>query len=414
MEPINYSPTDFGSFLKEIKKFNNPKTTLTNEQITKFLKNNKGWLQHGMNHPHLGMGELLKSLKGRIEKSNDPSLAPALKTVSNKLKQIRDVRALHSDLLAEVLEKNTAVEGRRAARVSKTYQIASQKTGIKVIKNINERKIPLKTMFQNADEAVKYLVGSLNKEQIEYLDFDGLPLNDVQFEKIVKNCPNLTFLNIKGSTISGDALKNLQFVPHLTLLNIEACQTLGEDGLKNLKFVPGLHSLNISNTGFDVEALRNLQHVPNLANLIMQRTDYNLQHLHFVPLLLSLDLAGCHVLESDALSHLQFVPHLQSLNIARCNNLEKDALKNLKFVPKLTSLSMVGITHFHEDALKYLRFVLALTSLNLGRCQLEEHALRRLELVPELKWLGVVGFYQDRSDLPNRPGLVVDGAKYLK
>ncbi|MCE5318990.1 MAG: hypothetical protein LLG04_16710 [Parachlamydia sp.] len=239
----------------------------------------------------------------------------------------------------------------------------------KMIHLINEKKLPLKDLFETSAQAVTFLTQSSIRDQVKYLDFTGLTLDDVQFKQIVENCPNLTHLILWDSKISKDVLKHLRLVPKLVHLSLSFCTQLDPDSLKYLQYVPNLLELDISGCDqLHSDSLRYLRHVPLLRALIVLNCPLQkdaLQHLKFVPALRVLDISLCRELEADTLKHLKHVPELLKLSLTGCGSLESDALKSLVFVPKLRKLLMPGCTQFTPNSLNNLSHVSSLSALSI-------------------------------------------------
>jgi len=255
MEPQNLHCNDFNLFMSELKGLkNNLKDSGSKEKLNKvenFIKDNQDWMLQGMRNPALEgvdmrvrMEKLAEKIK-KIEGSLDSEVA---KTLDQYLKE---VPSLPQELWGKIIimeadgEKENEVRkfGQRAP-ISKGFKTLAENERINLI---NKNKLRLVDLgFQSAEEAVNFLINSDAKNKINYLNFDDLPINNEQFEKLTKNCPNLNHLEIKNSLLYGEALKHLERIKDLMSLNIRGCYQLEADALKHLEHIKNLTSLNIS------------------------------------------------------------------------------------------------------------------------------------------------------------------------
>lgn len=328
------------------------------------------------------IGQSIRGLGERIKKE-----FPAdeyAQRLAEKCFSIAELNVLPDEVVLEILHQVPPAKMGGIAVASQTFH---QLVDVARIDGINKHKQRVCELgFKSAEEAVNYFTHPSRAKKIKYLDFTGMPIqNNDQLEKLLTSCPNMTALIIPGSAVSGDALKHLQHVPGLTMLDISACEKLELDALKHLKHVPELAILDISSScRFEADALKHLEHIPHLTELNVPSACWleadALKHLQHTPGLKGLDMSYCTQLAPDALKHLQHTSMLAMLNIDSCKKLEPDALKNLLHVPGLITLDISCCTQLAPDALEHLQHVPALTTLVLFGCtQLESSARENLQ-----------------------------------
>ena len=337
----NLHSDSFNQFLTEAAKheqqIRNPRSTPADiDRVVEFINNNQDWMSFISQHPSANR-QSVENLSRRLHHMRSEEGEKVAKMIDQYL--TRDVSLVH-DAMKEVL-RHTGKDlhdpemRRTLARASKAARGMRQASAEVRIEWINENRPKLKDLgFNDAEEAIKFLINSPVKDRIKYVNFEELPLNNEQFEKLTKNCPNLRHIEIPCSLLSGDSLKHIANLKGLQSLNIRWCTQLERDALKHLANLTNLQSLDIGwCTQLEGDALK---HLANLKNLQ------------------SLDIGWCRQLERDALKYLVNLTNLQLLNIEWCTQLEDDALKLLANLINLQSLNIWGCTQLESDALTHL------------------------------------------------------------
>ena len=434
----NLHTDGFNQFLTEAAKheqqIKNPRSTPDMEEVDRFIKDNQDWMSFIAQHPSANR-ESVENLSRHLHQIGTAEGEEAAKLIDQYL--TTDI-FLFKDAMMEVL-RHTGKDLRdpeirktfaSASKTAKSMREASYEVRIELI---NKNRPRLKDLgFNDAEEAIKFLINSPAKDRIKYVNFEELPLNNEQFEKLTKNCPNLQHIEIPKSLLSGDSLKylaNLTNLQSLTIegciqlerdalkhianltnlrsLNIEGCTQLESDALKHLANLTSLQSLNIGVcTQLESDALKHLANLTNLQSLTIKGCEQlerdALKHLANLTNLQSLDMSWCYQLEGDVLKYIANIKNLQSLSIGECRQLERDALKHLANLTKLQSLDMSWCNQFERDALKHLANLTNLQSLNIMWCrQLEGDALKHLANLINLQSLTILGCGQLKSGVPN-------------
>ena len=375
----NLHSVGFTHFLTEASKYEQQirSTPSDVDKVVKFINDNQEWMGFLAQHP----SENRKPVKKLSERLREIGSVEA-KEAANTIDQYLDVSLVYVSMKVDLPHTGTNMcnteMGETLASSSQNAKSMRQLSAEVTIDSINKNR--LKDLgFKNAEEAITFLINSPEKDRVKYVNFEQLPLNNEQFEKLTKNCPNLLHIEIPGSLISCDSLKHLAYLTELQTLNIAWCEQLERDALKHLANLTNLQSLSI---GYCTQLERNaLKHIANLKNLQ------------------SLTIRGCSQLERDALKHIANLTNLQSLNIRWCDQLEWDALKYIGNLKKLQSLDIGCCRQLQSDALKHIAKLTELQWLSIESCtQLQRDALKHIAKLTKLQWLSIEGCHQFEVD----------------
>lgn len=174
---------------------------------------------------------------------------------------------------------------------------------------------------------------SLRWLTLQSLDITSEGIGDSRdFQSLVK-------LEIRGSRISGEALRSIGALTSLTELRLYDCtihetdltalsplenlqelkvhESSFEDGPTGLPHLARLRWLDLSGSLVDDRTLAGVVHLPNLRTLYLNSTlvsDTGLEHLAVHPRLQSIELKGTAV-TTDGMRHLARMPRLLSVNV---------------------------------------------------------------------------------------------------
>ena len=277
------------------------------DKVVKFINDNQEWMSFLAQHP----GEIREPVKMLSERLREIGSVEG-KEAANRIDQylIDDVFFAHGVMKVDLPHTGKYMcdpemeNALASAYVDESIQEIYKDV---TIEEINEYLPRFRDLgFRDADEVITFLINSPEKENLIYINFDGLPLNNDQFENLIKNCPNLLYIEIPGSLLSGDALKHIANLTELQALNIEGCRQLESDALRHIVNLKKLRSLVISLC--DQLEADSLKHLANLTSL---------QELHF---------GRCNQFEGDALKYLMNIKSLHVLLIKGCKQLERSIL----------------------------------------------------------------------------------------
>lgn len=138
------------------------------------------------------------------------------------------------------------------------------------------------------------------------IDCTRTQVSDEQVAYLLRRAPELEWLNLSWTSITGDGLGELRFTPLLCCLTLYGCQ-ITDEGLVHLEGLTNLQELDLVDTQVTDEGLVHLEGLTNLQELDLvntQVTDEGLFHLEGLTNLQELDLYGTQVTE-EGLKRLQ-------------------------------------------------------------------------------------------------------------
>ena len=297
------------------------RSTLTDvDKVIKFINDNQELMCFLAEHPS-EIREPVKKLSERLRQI-ESTVKEAANTIDQYLNAVSLVHDARKADLPQTGKDMCDLEMKNAlASASQIAKSMQQPYAEVTIEEINENHPRFEDLgFEDAEEAITFLINSPEKDRLKYVNFEGLPLNNEQFEKLTKNCPNLLHIEIPGSLLTGDSFKHIANLTELQSLNISGCYKLKSDALK---------------------------HIANLTNLQ------------------SLFIRYCTQLERNALKYIENLVKLKSLFISGCSQLAKNTLKYLENL-EILYLDIVDCNQFEIDDLKLLANLKRLQSLEIG------------------------------------------------
>ena len=199
---------------------------------------------------------------------------------------------------------------------------------------------PLSDLYLGLDDYDK-LKDYINEHgtELKCLNLSGHQIDNDQFEQLIKSCPNLTHLHLKGMP--------------LTSVNFGKRKKLTDNALEHLKGMQ-LTSVDFSRCDLTDNALEYLKGMPltSVNFSVCDLTDNALEHLKGMPLT-SVEFSYCENLTDNALEYLKGMP-LTSVSFWQCENLTDKALEHLKGMP-LTSVSFDYCPKVTDEALQELK-----------------------------------------------------------
>jgi len=146
-----------------------------------------------------------------------------------------------------------------------------------------------------------------NGAQLRCLILRDLVLDDVQFEEMLRCCPNLVHLEVRADQLTDNALEHLHKTK-LTKVAFNRCLKLTNHALKYLQGMP----------------LKKIRF-----NYCLKLTDSCLEYLKAMPLE-SVDFSECTYLTDLAFVHLKGLKNLNQVNFSCCFKLTDQALFHLR------------------------------------------------------------------------------------
>jgi serine/threonine protein kinase len=236
-------------------------------------------------------------------------------------------------------------------------------------------------------------------------------VSDDCFRLIAEQFPELSFLEVSNSEVTGAGLAHLKkmkklkqlhlgFIPSLKeaeLVHLQGLETLEHLGLNQialtnaglalLKDLPGLKRLDIQMTQIKDDGLEPLLHLPQLEELVVAYTlvtNDGLKTLVRIPGLTNLSLAGTRV-DNDGLAALRDLKNLKTLYLLDLR-IKDTGVASIRDLPGLAHLYLSG-TDVTDDCLPHLQGMKSLKSVVLTRTKITPAGAKRIKeaLAPQVE-----------------------------
>lgn len=280
------------------------------------------------------------------------------------LKSFRGVKGEGIKYLRDLKINCLNAEGVKLTREGWRYLSQIKSLGAIVLDNSNVTDADLK-LFEDhdglwmvtighcqavTDEGVRSLAKTRRLAQVDLTDTkvtdDGL--------KALSNCPQLRRLNLEGTQISDRGIRSLKPASRLFDLNLVACSNVTGASLEFIaKTWPNLTFLEIGGTTTiqtkDLEYLRPLKRMQHLTIIGIVVSDKELEMFGGFVKLNELLLTRCRFAE-QSLKYLYPLKHLKSLALIGCTNMSERCVESLRkelsdcyvFCPLKESESLLG------------------------------------------------------------------------
>ena len=189
---------------------------------------------------------------------------------------------------------------------------------------------------------------------------------------LLKAAPGSLILNLAGTQISAEGLKQLAACPNVAGLNLELCNRINDDALAQLPALTGLKVLILTGTGV---------------------TDAGLSHLAPLAQLTALDLEVCDGITDAGCETLGKMRQLQAL-VVKKTGFEKKMISNAG-LQSLNQLSDIELLNLYGNAvtdagLVHLQSLHKLRELNLSLLAITDAGLSHLKTLSQLEQLELV------------------------
>ena len=200
------------------------------------------------------------------------------------------------------------------------------------------------------------------------------------------NEPDSIYLS--GSRITDEHMVHLKWLPNLHYLSLYYTQVTGA-GLEHLKWLTKLETLNLDNSKVTDAGLVHLKGLTNLIDLNLagtKVTDAGLEHLKWLTNLRTLRLDKTSVTDAG-LEHLKGLTELRQLYLFD-TKVTDAGLEHLKGLTKLTRLRL-NDTQVTDAGLEHLKGMTNLQKLGLRKTKVTDAGLEHLKGLTKLKRLGL-------------------------
>jgi len=192
-------------------------------------------------------------------------------------------------------------------------------------------------------------------EHSKRLDLKNQNPSPSELKALIKNCPNLTSLNLQGcENLTDEDLRQFaESSPDLIFLDLCKCVKITDNGIK------ALTSERANLTGI------NLAECSEITN-----SGLNMIAIRYEQLLSSLNIKGCNQITDGGISLVaRYCTELTNINFGGCNISVGAFAQLIQNCPKLTQIALQGCIGITDTGLTNLsRFCPNLTSLNLSEC----------------------------------------------
>lgn len=264
-----------------------------------------------------------------------------------------------------------------------------QLTYLSQLRQLSNLGIELNTNI--TDEGVRQLA-NLNK--LRRLSLRGCERISNKSTPYLIGLPNLTILDISGTDISDDGMKEICKIQSLQRLYIQKTKITDSSyhllhNLINLKYVDIAESLSFRD---DFRNSELMHHTTFVTLRHRGLNDNHLRNLANIHTLRDIDLCGNSAITDQGLLYLKGLPHLVRLNLSQCPEITDRGLDFLKDMPVLENLILKGKPYVTDEGIKALCSNKALRKLDLRACSnLTDKSLVELSTLPKLEYLLVRG-----------------------
>lgn len=185
----------------------------------------------------------------------------------------------------------------------------------------------------------------------------------------LSSIPNLVFLTVVHSPISGQTLPLLK---NLRVLNISNCPWIYKKAFDGFKLFKKLEALNCSHNTW--------------------LSDEVLYRIFRLPVLRVLCLAHSSGFSDDAFLSIQYAHQLEVLDLSYCKRLTDRSIAQIVSTEEsLRSLSLEGCSYLSEDALAFVGYMTKLHYVNLAYTRVTDNVLEWLHHIEDLRELTLAG-----------------------
>jgi len=229
-------------------------------------------------------------------------------------------------------------------------------------------------------------------KNVVHMNLGNSSLGNAQMEAICKNLIQLKFLNIEGTSVKSDALKELENLKNLQTLVLAKCPLITDDGAAHIARCKGLTGLDISGchiTDYGMEhSISSLIDLTYL-NISGMRHEMSDEYGRFY----------AYNLTDEGIGHLaRSLRYLQRLDMSN----KGFSYYGVKELENLRLLSQLTIQHatFNDDCMKSLGRIQSLTYLDIYECRgMKDSSFRFLVGLTNLQTLKFKGHFTPESVL---------------
>mgnify|MGYP000066162592 CR=1 FL=1 len=248
----------------------------------------------------------------------------------------------------------------------------------------------LRFFHYRLDELDTWIKEIPHPDDVVSLDLNG-PIDDAGMAAL-RAFPNLTYLEIDtAERVTNTGLAYLVGLPKLTTLHFPWATGITDEGMAYLRALPELAGLLLHWAGISDAALRYLESLAKLSVLELREckhiTGSGLLHLRAAPNLTTLDLAGASQFTDTGVQAVGLCTGLTKLDLSRCPQIARQGIVHLRHLLNLTYLDLSRNPQVDDRGVTPLCDLQRLSTLNLARTAITDTGLSHIGDIPGLLYL---------------------------
>jgi len=240
------------------------------------------------------------------------------------------------------------------------------------------------------DELGTWIKEIPNPDDVVSLDLNG-PIDNAGMDAL-RAFSNLTYLEVDNAErVTNTGLAFLVGLPKLTTLHFPWATGINDEGLAYLRAIPELTTLLLHWSSISDAALRYLEPLTKLTVLELREckhiTGSGLLRLRAAPNLTTLDLAGASQVSNEGLHAVGLFTGLIKLDLSRCPQITREGIVHLRNLLNLTYLDLSRNPLVDNKSVTSLCDLQRLSTLNLARTAITDIALAHIGDILSLLYL---------------------------
>jgi len=248
----------------------------------------------------------------------------------------------------------------------------------------------LRFFHYKLDELDAWIKEIPHPDDVVSLDLNG-PVDDAGMATL-RAFPNLTYLEVDTAEhVTNKGLAHLVSLAKLTTLHFPWATSITDEGMAYLRALPELAGLLLHWAGISDAALRYLESLPKLEVLELRECKHisgsGLLHLRAAPNLVTLDLAGASKFNDTGVQAIGMCAGLTKVDLSRCPKITHQGIVHLRNLFNLTYLDLSGNPQVDDKGVTPLCDLQRLSTLNLSRTAITDIGLAHIGDIPALLYL---------------------------
>lgn len=248
----------------------------------------------------------------------------------------------------------------------------------------------LRFFHYGLDELDTWIKGIPHPDDVVSLDLNG-PVDDAGMAAL-RAFPNLTYLEVDTAEgVTNKGLAHLVSLAKLSTLHFPWATGITDEGMAYLRALPELAGLLLHWAGVSDAALRYLESLTKLEVLELRECKHisgsGLLHLRAAPNLVMLDLAGASKFNDTGVQAIGLCTGLTKIDLSRCPQITRQGIVHLRNLLNLTYLDLSRNPLVDDKGVTPLCDLQRLSTLNLARTAITDIGLSHIGDIPALLYL---------------------------